>query len=163
MEKWVLEVLKGTLDEHEFYEFLTLPYIKGGLGLGEEQSKMMVRRVFDLLFHSRDVQRFREIRSADGRFIQQQKYLDRLLEYLKEEIGIVPTGQQYAVLKEAVGDRVGGIINVQEFEELVVLPFEQGGAAFKEREGYLIARYVEKLIAQGAYIIRPNELAGAHS
>lgn len=163
LEKWVLEVLKGTLDEIMFYDFLVRPYIKGGLGMGEEKARMMVRRVFDLLFHSRDVQRFRELRSQDGRFIQQQKYIERLLEYLKEEAGIRPAGMQLGVLKEAVGERISGITNVQQFEELMVLPFEQGGAAFKEREGYLIARYVEKLIAQGAYIIKPNELAGAHS
>lgn len=163
LEKWMLEVLKGTLDEHMFFEFLTRPYMSGGLGMGDEKAKIMVKRVFDLLGHSRDVQKFRELRDQDGRFIQQQKYVDRLIEYIEEEVGVRPTGAQLGILKQMIGERAGGIINIQEFEERLILPFEMGGVAFKEREGYQIARYLEKLIAQGAYIIRRNELAGAHS
>ena len=163
MEKWVLEVLRGSVDEESFYTFLTRKPAQGGIGITEEAARLMAKRVFGLVNRSHDVKRFRETIHSDEMFMHQKKYIDRILEYLREEIGIQASHQQLGILETGVGERVGGIITAEEFEERLILPFHLGGAAFREHDAYLIARYLEKLIAQGAYKILANELVGAHS
>jgi hypothetical protein len=96
-------------------------------------------------------------------FLHQQKFIDRLLEYLKEEIGFAISDEQKKVLRNAVAERVGGIINGNDFHARLELPFKLGGGAFDEDTAFLVSRYLEKLIAQGGYVILPNELLGAHT
>jgi putative ABC transport system ATP-binding protein len=163
MERWVLEVLKGSIDEETFFHFLSRRTSNGGMGLSEETSRMMAKKVFKLVAHSQDVRRFRETINEDDRFMHQKRYIDRIIEYLHQEIGVDASLEQKIVLQTAVGERVGGILKATEFEEKLVLPFHLDGAAFREHEAYLLARHLEKLIAQGGYKIQANELKGAHS
>jgi putative ABC transport system ATP-binding protein len=163
MEGLVLEVVKGTVDEETFYQQLVRRNAEGGLSMNDERARIMARRVFSLMRHSHDVQRFRDILDSDDRFLHQQKYIERILEYLREEIGIKASPEQTRILQISVGERVGGIVTGDEFEEKLVLPFHMGGAAFRESEANMISHHLEKLIAQGAYKIQANELAGAHS
>jgi hypothetical protein len=73
------------------------------------------------------------------------------------------TPQQLKILRMSVADRVGGIINADDFHQRMAMPFEMGGAAYAEHDAYLLARYMEKLIAQGAFTILQNELLGSHT
>ncbi len=163
LEKAVLQVLKGMMDDTMFYDHLVKPARDGGVAMHPDESKSITKRVFTLMRYSRDVQRFREQMHGDTSFIQQQKFVDRLLEYMKEEVNIPSTEAQQKVLRESVAERVGGITDGDDFAERLVLPERLGGAAFEDDEAFLIARHLEKLIAQGGYVIRPNELLGAHT
>lgn len=163
IEGWVLEILKGGMDEEMFYLNLVKRAGEGGVNMRDENARIMARRVFSLMRHSQDVLRFRDIINSDDRFLHQRKYVERILEYLREEIGVLPSPEQQRILEIATGERVGGIIIADEFEERLVLPFHLGGAAFSEQDAYLMSRHLEKLIAQGAYKVQANELMGAHS
>jgi len=163
MELFVLDMLKGSLDEEMFFKKLVTRYADGGLSMNEEGARIMAKRVFTLMKYSHEVQRFRDIIDSDDRFMHQQKYIERILEYLHEEIGVQVTSEQQKLLQLGVGERVGGIITAEEFEEKLVLPFHMGGLAFRETDAHLLSRHLEKLIAQGAYKVQANELAGAHS
>ena len=96
-------------------------------------------------------------------FMHQQKFVERLLLYLTEEVGFHSSADQIQIIREAVADRVGGITDADQFAERLILAKELGGAAMEERLAYLISVHMEKLIAQGGYIILPNELEGAHT
>jgi putative ABC transport system ATP-binding protein len=163
MEHFVLEILKGNMDEEMYYQHLVKRAAEGGLSMSDEHARIMAKRVFSLMKYSHDVQRFREVVNSDDRFMHQQKYIERILEYLREEIGVQASPEQQKILEIAVGERVGGIIVASDFEERLSLPFHLGGAAFRENDAYLMSRHLEKLIAQGAYKVQANELAGAHS
>jgi putative ABC transport system ATP-binding protein len=163
IEHFVLEILKGNWDEEMFFKHLVKRYAEGGLSMNEEKARIMAKRIFTLMKYSHEVQKVRDTMDSDDRFMHQQKYIDRIMEYLHEEIGVQASPEQTKILQIGVGERVGGIINADEFEEKLVLPFHLGGAAFREQDGYLISRHLEKLIAQGAYKVQANELAGAHS
>ena len=93
----------------------------------------------------------------------QRKFIDHLLFYISTEIGVVSTAAQLEILRTSVAERVGGIINAGDFEERLALSFDMGGAAYDGDTAYKIGRHLEKLIAQGGYIIRANELLGSHS
>jgi len=163
LEKIILDVLKGFLDDTLFYDKLVRPFDKGGIGMHEAEAKEITRRVFILMKYSRDVQHFREHRAEDSAFIHQSKFIDRLIEYMETELKVTASAEQKRILKEAVAERVGGIKNGDEFLQTLVLPPSLGGAAFDHDVAQEISRNLEKMIAQGGYIILPNELLGAHT
>ncbi|MFZ2886880.1 MAG: ABC transporter ATP-binding protein, partial [Minisyncoccia bacterium] len=163
LEKSVLEVLKGMMDDTMFFERLIRSVRAGGVGMNREEATTMTNRVFTLARYSHDVARFREEVHTDTLFLHQRKFIDRLMLFLSEEIGIKSSGVQLDILRNAVTERVSGIINAAEFEERLLLPFKMGGAEYDEKIAYLVSRHLEKLIAQGGYLIRANELLGAHS
>lgn len=163
LEKAVLEVLKGAIDEDMFLHKLKTRMVEGGIGLEDAQAVEMTKRIFKLFNRSRDVQRFRQGMHEDGVFMHQHQLVERLLEYLAEEVGIRTTAVQLTVLREAVTDRVGGITNADEFLKRLVLTPEMGGVGYPERDASAVAWHLEKLIAQGGYVIRPNELLGSHT
>jgi hypothetical protein len=151
------------MNDDLFYSYLTKPPPLGGVGLHGEEATEITKRVFALMRYSRNVARFREEMTKDQMFLHQQKYIDDLMAFLKEELGLPPRGDQWNVLRAAVADRMGGITNASEFAERLALPFDMSGAAYSDDEAYRISRYLEKLIAQGGYVILPNELLGAHT
>lgn len=63
------------------------------------------------------MQRFRAEVNQDDAFIHQQKFVERLMLYLKEEVGLQSSEAQIKTLREAVADRVGGIIDAGQFAE----------------------------------------------
>jgi putative ABC transport system ATP-binding protein len=163
LEKAVLQVLKGSMDDTMLMEYLTKRLLDGGVGMHKDDAWGVTRRVFELARYSRDVARFREEVHQDNMFMHQRKFIDRLLTYITEEAKLQSTEKQIKVLHTAVAERVGGIINGDDFQQRLALPENLGGAAYDEDAAYLISRHLEKLIAQGGYIIQANELLGAHS
>ena len=163
LELGMLPVLKGAMNEVMFYEFLVKPYKDGGIGMHEDEARAMTRRVFTLLKYSHDVERFRADRLLDGAFMKQYAYVDHILEYIRLELGIISSGAQEKTLRLGVADRIGGITTSDEFAQRMALPLGLDGAAFTDDQAYRISRHLEKLIAQGGYVIMANELQGAHS
>lgn len=163
LEKAVLVVLKGATDEPMFHEHLTKPLAQGGIGMDEEESKAMTKKIFTLVKYSRDVARFRQMMHGESAFVQQHQLVDSLLEYISKEAGIQSGEQQLAVLREAVADRVGGITDAEAFLARLKLNAELGGANYSEKDATKVTWFLEKLIAQGGYVIRPNELLGGHT
>jgi putative ABC transport system ATP-binding protein len=163
LEKAILYVLKGTMNENMFSEHLAKPFHLGGVGIHPEEVDGIARRIFNLIRYSIDVKRFRQEVGADNAFMHQQKFVERLLTYLNEEVGFHLTEDQNKILRECVADRVGGITDAEKFAERLLLEKRLGGAEIEERVAYMISVHMEKLIAQGGYIILPNELEGGHT
>lgn len=163
LEKALLTVLKGSMDDLMFNDFLMKSFSQGGVGLSLEQSRDITTKVFTLMRYSRDVERYREGLHDDSVFMHQRKLIDNLLQYLTEEAGINSSEAQLKELGAAVSERVGGIITAEDFEQRLLLPADVGGAAYAQKDASHIMRYLEKLIAQGGYVIQPNELLGAHT
>jgi putative ABC transport system ATP-binding protein len=163
LEKGVLGVLKGAMDDVMFYDYLVKPKEEGGIGMHAQEGAAMAKKVISLFKNSQDVARYREGVKNDDMFLHLQKFVDRLLAYIKDEVTVHSTEAQLKILRTAVADRVGGIIDGNAFEERLGLSEEMGGAAYTRDNAYEIARYLEKLIAQGGYIIRPNEIEGSHT
>ena len=163
LEKALLTVLKGSMDDLMFNDFLMKSFAQGGVGLSLEQSRDITTKVFTLMRYSRDVERYREGLHDDSVFMHQRKLIDNLLQYLTDEVGIHSSEVQLKELSTAVSERVGGIITAEDFEQRLLLPANEGGAAYSQKDATHIMRHLEKLIAQGGYVIQPNELLGAHT
>ena len=163
LEKAILEVLKGTMDDQLLMDFLMKRLSDRGVGLHRDEAAEITKKVFSLAQYSKDVLEFREEVHQNTMFLHQKKFIDHLLFYISTEVGVVSTKEQLEILRTAVAERVGGIINANDFEERLALPAHMGGAAYDEDTAYKVGRHLEKLVAQGGYIIQANELLGAHS
>ncbi|MCL9972020.1 MAG: ABC transporter ATP-binding protein [Candidatus Pacebacteria bacterium] len=163
LENATLHVLKGEMDRPMLMDYLMRSVYQDGVGLDHDESEKIVQRIFSIVEYSKDVEKFRTERMNDGMFMHQRKFIDNILDYIASEVGTVMSADVKAGLKTAIAERVGGIIVGDEFAERLVLPLERGGLSFSEADAYKISRHLEKLIAQGGYVIRANELLGAHS
>jgi hypothetical protein len=163
LEKFILDVLKGIMDPEMFQAMLVKRFVEGGVGMSPEEGRATTQKIFGLVQHSRSVERFRAGIHDDTLFMQQQQLIDDLVRYLSEEVGFQASKDQDALIRTAVSERVSGIIGATEFGDRLALPADKGGLGFNERDAALVARYLEKLIAQGGYIIQANELLGAHT
>ena len=163
LEKAILAVIRGQMDGDMLFALLTKPVLDGGVGLAMEQAQGVIKRVFALLEYSRDVEKYRAERTNDEMFLYQRKFIDRIMDYITVELGLVLDEVRQNVLRTAIAERVGGIINGEDFERRMALTVELGGVAFKAADAYKVSRHLEKLIAQGGYVILANELLGAHS
>ncbi len=163
LERVVLEVIKGSMDDDMFHKFLSRSFASGGVGLLIEESTIITKRVFSLMRYSRDVARFRESIHNDSAFMHQRQIIEHLLEYLAQEIGLQSSEDQLHILRTGVSERIGGLLTADDFLQRLILTPDLGGANYKEHDAALVTRYMEKLIAQGGYVIRPNELLGGHT
>jgi ABC-type proline/glycine betaine transport system ATPase subunit len=163
MEKAILEVLKGAVDDRMFFDLLTKPVKDFGIGMDTDTAEQMTKRIFRLVGTSHEVAKYREGVQNDSMFMRQDVYVQRIFDYIKNELEIQATDAQLKVLREAIADRIGGLTDGNQFEERMGIAPELGGANFPPKIGYSIARHLEKLIAQGGYVILANELLGAHT
>jgi putative ABC transport system ATP-binding protein len=163
LERAILHVLMGEMSRDMFKDFLVRSSYQGGIGMTHAEADVVIQRVFSLVMYSKDVAKFREEKMNDEMFLHQRKFIDNILTYISEEVGVTLTQETKELLRTAIAERVGGIIIGDEFAERLVLPIERGGLAFSERHAYKVSLQLEKLIAQGGYIVRANELEGAHS
>lgn len=157
LEKASLHVLKGEMDEEMFYAFLTRESSDGGVGFDPKEAQEVTRKVFSVFLYSKDVEKMRSGKRDDKLFLHQRKFIDRLLAFIASEVKETVSQEQRDLLRTAIAERVGGIINGDLFEQRLVLPIDLGGISFSEKEAYKISRHLEKLIAQGGYIIQEKE------
>jgi len=157
IEKAILKILDGKMDKDIFYNFLIMPTHTGGVGILPDVARRMSEKMIRLFEQSQDVRRFREDVKNDSMFLHQQKFISRLKSYIIEEYGFQMSEEQSKIMDIAIAERIGGIITKEGFDQRLTLPFDLGGAAFEERVSADITRYLEKLIAQGGYIIKGKE------
>ena len=157
LERAVLHVLNGEMDRDMFKAFLTRDHLTGGVGMLPEVADSVLEKVFAVVHYSRDVEKFRAGKTDDKLFMRQHKFIENLLKYILEEMQMRLDTETKDTLRGAITERVGGITNGDDFEKILVLPKRLGGLAFTSKQAYRISRQLEKLIAQGGYIIEGRE------
>lgn len=149
LEKITKMMLERTIDRTRFYKTVELSFEEGGVGLPEGRSIVMADRIEKILKQSEDVTRYRR-RQTEGTFFDNEDGLvRRLLSYLLEEHGKTIESIQKSRLKEAIRDRISGLIKKDEFEERLLKSKKEGGAGFNKKTTDSLTRYFEKLLFQG--------------
>lgn len=149
LEKITKMMLERKIDRARFYKTVELSFEDGGVGLPEGRSIVMADRIEKILKQSEDVTRYRR-RQTEGTFFDNEDGLvRRLLSYLLEEHGKTIESIQKSRLKEAIRDRISGLIKKDEFEERLLKSKKEGGAGFNKKTTDSLTRYFEKLLFQG--------------
>jgi len=157
LEKAVLKRLDGKMSQSMFYEFLTKPFNEGGVGLLLDPALEMTYRMTQLIEHSREVKRFRDEAKDDKMFFHQHRYLERICQFLVDEFHLKLTDRELDVVRDIISERVSGFITIEDFRQRLSYPSEDGGVSLAPNLAQEVSRYLEKLIAQGGYIIQDQK------
>jgi putative ABC transport system ATP-binding protein len=149
LEKSVKLFMQGKVNSKQFVSSLTKRYEEGGADISEREAVSMMKRMMNVIEQSNDIKRFRNNKDSDSAFFEQYKFSERLKEYLLENHNLRLTKKKEQRLTEIIADRVSGVINHDDFNELLEKSEHAGGLALKGAHADEVTRYLEKLIAQG--------------
>lgn len=149
LEKASKQMIERTISRDNFFGMLSSPMKRGGIGLPKIRAKFMADKVSQMLKHSEDVRRYRRRMNEGTFFKREDKLITELLLYLTEEAEIKVDRDQKAILKQAVRDRVSGLVSKDEFEQILSGRIAKGGVGLDKKERTRVIAYFEKLLTQG--------------
>jgi ABC-type lipoprotein export system ATPase subunit len=149
LEKAVKLMIARTMGRDNFFEILSAPLISGGVGLPKVRAKFLTDKVMKILKDSEDVRRYRRRMNEGTFFSREDKLINELLYYVIEEAKIRINRDQKAIFKQAVRDRVSGLIRKEDLEEILRKPVARGGVGLEKKDREKIVFYFEKLLTQG--------------
>lgn len=137
-------LLQGEMSEHELYNFIVLPYAKGGVGLYHIMAEKYTKRVMEVITA---VAKIKEAAALDTH--AKRREVIHLLRHfvLSEYEGNIEHNQQLR-LDKLIVERTQGETNSQEFFELASRPFEQGGVGLNQHTAQHLAGKLEIILAQ---------------
>jgi ABC-type lipoprotein export system ATPase subunit len=149
LEKAVKSMIMRIISTENFYEILSAPLDREGIGLPKTRARFLAAKVEQILKQSEDVRRYRRRMNEGNFFSREDKLINELLYYIMEEVDIKLARDQKMILKQAVRDRVSGLMRKEELEELLKKPASRGGVGLEKKEREKIVFYFEKLLTQG--------------
>lgn len=149
MERVVQFFIMGKIDKEAFIKTLVLPYERGGVGIPESEARRMSKTSVQILHQADDIRRFRKQNDKQNVFFDQHKLAERLRDHLLKAHRLTLTKKQDSNLVETIADRVVGVTDEDIFHQRLQKGISTGGLALTEKEADDVARYFEKLIAQG--------------
>jgi len=152
LEKYVVMMIEGRIEEQEFTHALTATYADGGVELPPPTALVMARKVGHILDNAREIRRYRK--RLQEKFAS-PKQNDRLVHLRQEVLDEFPgevNGAQIAWLDENISNRTGGFITMEDFRERLSVPLDHHGGGFSVKDARIISRYLEKLVAQGIHL-----------
>jgi putative ABC transport system ATP-binding protein len=149
LESAVKLMVERKIKKDVFYDILIKKFSEGGVEFSQSLAKVMSEKVDTILKQSDDVRRYRRRLEQNVFFSKEEVIIQRLTSYLLTQYKGTITPFQTRRLREAVYERVAGIIRREPFEERLVRSLEDGGAGFAPKVGRELTTYFEKLLIQG--------------
>jgi len=149
MERVVQFFIMGKIDKEAFIKTLVLSYDRGGVGIPEHEARRMSKTSTQILHQADDIRRFRKQNDKQNVFFDQHKLAERLHDRLLHAHRLTVSKKQNENLVEIIADRVVGVSDEEVFHQRLQKGISTGGLALTEKESDDVARYFEKLIAQG--------------
>ncbi len=149
LEQIIAKYIAGKIDNKTLLRSLTSQYEKGGVEIPQKEAVRMIKLSKRLLEQASDVRRFRADNKTSKLFFDQHKLAERLRDHLLSSNRLKLAKKQDNNLVELIADRVVGVKNEAEFNEMLQKSVSSGGLSINEKEADGLTRYFEKLIAQG--------------
>ncbi|MBD3247748.1 ATP-binding cassette domain-containing protein [Candidatus Falkowbacteria bacterium] len=152
LENTVREILERKINKTFFLKKLLAPTQQGGVALDEERAKVIAEKIDQIVRQSEEVRRYRRRQNQGTFYNREDKLVTELLNYIITEAKIELGRTQKMRLKEAVKNRVAGIIRREKFSSILESSKEDGGIGLSKDDRENIIRYLEKLLTQGVDI-----------
>ena len=149
LERAVNLLISGKINAKSFISMLIKKYENGGIDIDRTTAEQMARNSIAIIEQADDIRRFRNKKDADGAFFEQHKFSERLNEYLTQMHGIRLSKDDGTRLSELIADRVSGVSNAADFQDILEVTKRSGGLGLSSNVADEITRYMEKLIALG--------------
>jgi ABC-type multidrug transport system ATPase subunit len=108
LNKFVREMVRGSINEDRFIDLLVKQYNEGGIGMNRIEARNMTKKIKTILKESQNIKRFRDNRHLDLAFIYQHKFVKRIQKNLQVEYKIKLSENQKKNLEEIILDRLAG-------------------------------------------------------
>jgi putative ABC transport system ATP-binding protein len=151
LEKLILMALEGRVSAEEMLGAMGQSFEHGGVGLSRARAKEMAGKLTKMLTEAREVRRYRRDVQEKAYASRQTKRIQNLRTSLLDEYPGQIDLAGLERLEEAIAKRVAGLVTMEEFESFLMRPVEDRGMGFDSGVSIQLARYLEKLIAQGVY------------
>ncbi len=142
-------VISGKMDSNYYLRMLMTDFELGGVGLPVARATEMSQKLADIVFHARDVQRYRRVRDEQITQIRNGEIINRIAEFLSTQLSLSLDMTQKEHFEKAIEQRIGGFIRKEEFAEQLGLEAIAGGVGMSKKQTFDIVRLLEKLIALG--------------
>lgn len=152
LENIVREVLERKINKEAFFKKLMQPTNIGGAALKEDRAKDISDKVAKIIKQAEDVRRYRRRQNQGTFYNREEKLVTDILNHILGESELNLGRIQKMRLKEAVKNRVAGIIRRKKFREILGSSKEEGGVGLTEGQMERAIRYLEKLLTQGVNI-----------
>ncbi len=150
LEKITEYAIEGRLSYGTFLSLLQKLPAEGGVGLREADALYLAQKLYRVLEHAQDIVRFRALRNhTPPPRSKLEEITDRLATHLIQEYEVALSTNQHKHLRRSIEVRVSGFIEKEEFKRQLQLPVANGGVGLDVYTAHDLARYLEKLIAQG--------------
>jgi putative ABC transport system ATP-binding protein len=149
LEKIVEEVMDGKISDRMLYDILTSDQVEHGLGLTEPIARDIASKMRKIIYQSTDVARLRAMKQKGVIITAQDDHVHRLRRYILNEYNLKISDEQSLVLDEAIAQRVLGFIKKEDFKNVLDTSLDAHGVGFDRKVTHMVARYLEKLLAQG--------------
>lgn len=149
LERALGMLINGKIHKRHFIDMLSKKYEDGGVDIEKKVAEHMAKKAIQMIDQAGDIRRFRGNKDMESAFFEQHKFSERLREYLMGEFGVRLTKKQQSDLVELIADRVSGVSDADTFHKQLESKAHNDGMGFKPDVADELARYLEKLIAQG--------------
>lgn len=152
LENLVKDALSRKINRDSFSKKLAMPTNQGGVALEPSWAEVIASKVAQIIKQAEDVRRYRRRQNQGTFFNREEKLVRDLLTYVIAENNISLGRIRKMRLKEAVKNRVAGIIGREEFDQILRDSESEGGVGLSNFQRERAARYLEKLLTQGVDI-----------
>jgi ABC-type lipoprotein export system ATPase subunit len=152
LEKFVIMVLDGKIEEPEFMHALTAPFAQGGAEIPPPTALIMAKKIEKILENAREIRRYRKRLQDKFASTKQNERLIQLRQNVLDEYAGEVTEEQVRWLDDNIASRVGGLLTMEDFRDRLSITREHQGGGFSVKEARSISRYLEKLVAQGVHL-----------
>jgi putative ABC transport system ATP-binding protein len=151
LERTVETMIKGRINKDRFFQVLSNPFARGGVGIHQATAKKMAEKIEKILIESREIRRYRREESVEEKkgASKEKALIQKLRAYVLDMYEGEVTPIQVERLEEAIIDRISGVFKKNDFQKQLSRSIKQGGIGFKRRTSENLTLYLEKLLAQG--------------
>ncbi|MFA6566036.1 MAG: ATP-binding cassette domain-containing protein [Candidatus Paceibacterota bacterium] len=157
LEKLVEEVLDGKINDRMFFFILTEDQDKGGVGMPEPLARNIASKMRKIIYQSADIFRLRGLKQRGAAVTAKDEHVEKVKRYILAEFNLKIDPEQSGTLANAIAQRVLGYTKKEEFKEAIEKPLSEYGVGFDKKTAHSVARYLEKLLAQGVTHAKAKE------
>lgn len=151
LEKFTEEIIDGRMSEDMFFKVLTTGYDQGGVGIDVLSASEMTSKIKRVIEQSRDIFRYRKMRKKASIGTMHHDFVRHVRDHVLEECKIELDEKLQNRLGVMIGNRIAGFSKKEDFKEQLLLSVEKNGIGLEKTTMHRIARYLEKLVAQGVH------------
>lgn len=145
-------LLERKISDENFMKLIASPLSEGGAAIPNNAARAMTEKASRILSQCEDVTRYRRRFEQNMFFSKEEVLINRLSSYIIDEYPGKIDLAQHRKLKNAIFQRISGLIKRDEFTEQLALSAKDGGVGLGSRLAQKLTTYYEKILTQGIVV-----------